>query len=80
MGSIEIRFEDKDFTIEAQGWSDYTVAYTQIDSISYEENLLQNSNDYRTNVWEILNMLWEILEMMFMEIISVIHIRPVIHM
>ena len=35
--------------IEAQGWSDYTVDYTQIDSISYEENLLQNSNDYRTN-------------------------------
>ena len=31
-------------------------------------------------VWEILNMLWEILEMMFMEIIFVIHIRPVIHM
>ena len=25
------------------------IAYTQIDSISYEENLLQNSNDYRTN-------------------------------
>ena len=48
-GSIEIRFEDTDFTIEAQGWSDYTVDYTQIDSISYEENLLQNSNDYRTN-------------------------------
>ena len=49
LGSIEIRFEDKDFTIEAQGWSDYTVDYAQIDSISYEENLLQNSNDYRTN-------------------------------
>ncbi len=38
-----------DFTIEAQGWSDYTVDYTKIDSISYEENLFQNSNDYRTN-------------------------------
>ena len=25
-------------------------------------------------VWKVLNMLWEILEMMFMEIISVIHI------
>ena len=49
MGSIEIRFEDKDFTIEAQGWSDYTVDYTQIDSISYEENSSQNRNDYRTN-------------------------------
>ena len=32
LGSIEIRFEDKDFTIEAQGWSDYTVDYAQIDS------------------------------------------------
>ena len=49
LGSIEIRFEDKDFTIEAQGWSDYTVDYTQIDSISYEENSSQNRNDYRTN-------------------------------
>ena len=48
-GSIEIRFEDTDFTIEAQGWSDYTVDYTQIDSISYEENSSQNWNDYRTN-------------------------------
>ena len=48
-GSIEIRFEDTDFTIEAQGWSDYTVDYTQIDSISYEENPSQNRNDYRTN-------------------------------
>ena len=48
-GSIEIRFEDTDFTIEAQGWSDYTVDYTQIDSISYEENSSQNRNDYRTN-------------------------------
>ena len=49
LGSIEIRFEDKDFTIEAQGWSDYTVDYAQIDSISYEENPSQNRNDYRTN-------------------------------
>lgn len=48
-GNIEISFGDKDFTIEAQGWSDYTVDYTQIDSISYEENLFQNENDYRTN-------------------------------
>ena len=48
-GSIEIRFEDTDFTIEAQGWSDYTVDYTQIDSISYEENSSQSWNDYRTN-------------------------------
>ena len=49
LGSIEIRFEDRDFTIEAQGWSDYTVDYTQIDSISYKENLFQNGNDRRTN-------------------------------
>ena len=49
LGSIEIRFEDRDFTIEAQGWSDYTVDYTQIDSISYEENSSQSWNDYRTN-------------------------------
>ena len=49
LGSIEIRFEDKDFTIEAQGWSDYTVDYTQIDSISYKEKFIQNGNDRRTN-------------------------------
>ena len=48
-GSIDIRFQDNSFTIKAQGWSDYTVDYTKIDSISYEENLFQNSNDYRTN-------------------------------
>ena len=48
-GSIDIHFQDNNFTIEAQGWSDYTVAYTQIDSISYKENLFQNGNDRRTN-------------------------------
>lgn len=48
-GSIDISFKDRDFTIEAQGWSDYTGDYSQIDSISYEENILQNKNDYRTN-------------------------------
>ena len=48
-GSIDIQFQDNSFTIQAQGWSDYTVDYTKIDSISYEENLFQNSNDYRTN-------------------------------
>ena len=48
-GNIDIHFQDNNFTIEAQGWSDYTVDYTQIDSISYEENSSQNRNDYRTN-------------------------------
>ena len=37
------------FNIEAKGWNDYTGEYSQIDSISYEENVLQNDNDYRTN-------------------------------
>ena len=48
-GSIDISFHDNDFTVEAQGWSDYTVDYEQIDSISYKENLFQNENDRRTN-------------------------------
>ena len=48
-GSIQIRCNDRDFNIEAKGWNDYTVEYSQIDSISYEENVLQNDNDYRTN-------------------------------
>ena len=36
-------------SIQAKGWNDYTVEYSQIDSISYEENVLQNNNGYRTN-------------------------------
>ena len=37
-GSIQIRCNDRDFNIEAKGWNDYTGEYSQIDSISYEEN------------------------------------------
>ncbi len=48
-GSIQVRCNDRDFNIEAKGWNDYTVEYSQIDSISYEENVLQNNNGYRTN-------------------------------
>ena len=48
-GSIHIRYNDRDFNIEAQGWSNYTGDYSQIDSISYEENIFQNENGYRTN-------------------------------
>ena len=48
-GSIQIRCNDRDFNIEAKGWNDYTGEYSQIDSISYEENVLQNDNDCRTN-------------------------------
>ena len=48
-GGIDISFHDNDFNVEAQGWSDYTVDYEQIDSISYKENLFQNGNDRRTN-------------------------------
>ena len=44
-GSIDIQFQDNSFTIKAQGWSDYTVDYTKKDSISNEENLIQNSKD-----------------------------------
>ena len=51
-GSIQIRCNDRDFNIEAKGWNDYTGEYSQIDSISYEENVSQNDNDYRTNVLE----------------------------
>ena len=48
-GSIHIRYNYCDFNIEAQGWNDYTGDYSQIDSISYEENIFQNVNDYKTN-------------------------------
>ena len=47
--SCQIRCNDRDFYIEAKGWNDYTGEYSQIDSISYEVNVLQNDNDYRTN-------------------------------
>ncbi len=46
-GSIQIRCNDRDFNIEAKGWNDYTVEYSQIDSISYEENVLQKSFSQR---------------------------------
>ena len=55
-------------------------SYTQIDSISYEENSLQNSNDYRTNGLGNFKYAMGNFKMMFMEIISVIRIRHVIHM
>ena len=48
-GSLQIRYNDREFNIEAQGWSNYTVEYSQIDDISYEKNIFQNENDYRTN-------------------------------
>ena len=37
------------FKIFSKKWNDYTGEYSQIDSISYEVNVLQNDNDYRTN-------------------------------
>ena len=73
-GGIDISFHDNDFTVEAQGWSDYTVDYEQIDSISYKENLFQNGNDRRTS------MVWEISEIIFMEIISATPMHPATHM
>ena len=39
-GSIQIRCNDRDFNIEAKGWNDYTGEYSQIDSISYEVNVI----------------------------------------
>lgn len=51
-GGIDISFHDNDFTVEAQGWSDYTVDYEQIDSISYKENLFQKGMIAEQMVWE----------------------------
>ena len=47
-GSIDIHFQDNNLLSRRRMERLYS-SYTQIDSISYEENLLQNSNDYRTN-------------------------------
>ena len=47
-GSIQIRCNDRDFNIEAKDGMIIQGVFA-IDSISYEENVLQNDNDYRTN-------------------------------
>ena len=51
-GSIDISFHDNDFTVEAQGWRDYTVDYEQIDSISYKEIYFRMGMIAEQMVWE----------------------------
>ena len=38
-----------EFTVQAEGWQDYTVKYDAIESIAYEENMFRDTNTIRTN-------------------------------
>ena len=80
-GSIQIRCNDRDFNIEAKGWNDYTGEYSQIDSISYEENVLQYNNDYRTNgLGNLKYAMGKTSKTISSEIISATLMPPAIHM
>lgn len=48
-GNIEICYGENEFTVQAEGWKDYTVKYDAIDSIVCEENMFRNTNTIRTN-------------------------------
>lgn len=48
-GKIEICYGENEFTVQAEGWRDYTVKYDAIDSIAYEENMFRDTNTIRTN-------------------------------
>ena len=49
MGNIEICYGENEFTVQAEGWQDYTVKYAAIDSIACEENMFRDANTIRTN-------------------------------
>ena len=48
-GKIEICYGENEFTVQAEGWQDYTVKYDAIESIAYEENMFRDTNTIRTN-------------------------------
>ena len=48
-GKIEICYGENEFTVQAEGWQDYTVKYDAIDSIACEENMFRDTNTIRTN-------------------------------
>ena len=48
-GKIEICYGENEFTVQAEGWQDYTVKYDAIDSIVCEENMFRDTNTIRTN-------------------------------
>ena len=48
-GKIEICYGENEFTVQAEGWQDYTVKYAAIDSIACEENMFRDANTIRTN-------------------------------
>ena len=48
-GKIEICYGENEFTVQAEGWQDYTVKYDAIDRIACEENMFRDTNTIRTN-------------------------------
>ena len=48
-GNIEICYGENEFTVQAEGWQDYTVKYAAIESIACEENMFRDTNTIRTN-------------------------------
>lgn len=49
MGNIKICYEENEFTVQAEGWKNYTVKYTDIDNIAYEGDMFRDTNTIRTN-------------------------------
>ena len=43
-GKIEICYGENEFTVQAEGWQDYTVKYDAIDSISCDANMCPDTN------------------------------------
>ena len=69
------------FTLKQKDGMDYTGEYSQIDSISYEENVLQNDNDYRTNGFGNLKYaMGNFKNDIFGDYIRYTHASPAIHM
>ena len=47
-GSIQIRCNDRDFNIEAKGWNDYTVEYSQINGLG---NLKYAMGNFKNDIF-----------------------------
>ena len=49
----EICYGENEFTVQAEGWQDYTVKYDAIESIAYEENMFRDTNTIRAKMKEL---------------------------
>ena len=76
-GKIEICYGENEFTVQAEGWQDYTVKYDAIESIAYEENMFRDTNTIRTNGFGNLKYSMGHFAMKFTQITSAILITTV---